>query len=70
MVCIAQLVRALDCGSRGCQFDSDYTPKIKMKIGDCFYLFCLLWNGLRGWSGSLRDERSEVEIQLELINQS
>ena len=49
MVCIAQLVRALDCGSRGCQFDSDYTPKIKMKIGNCFYLFCLEWKG--EWRG-------------------
>ena len=28
MVDIAQLVRALDCGSRGRRFDSDYPPHI------------------------------------------
>ena len=27
MVGIAQLVRALDCGSRGRRFDSDYPPQ-------------------------------------------
>ena len=28
MVGIAQLVRALDCGSRGRRFDSDYPPHL------------------------------------------
>ena len=28
MVLLAQLVRALDCGSRGRQFDSDITPLV------------------------------------------
>ena len=27
MVCIVQLVRIFDCGSKGHQFESDYTPK-------------------------------------------
>lgn len=39
MVCIAQLVRALDCGSRGCQFDSDCTPKNKDEDGRLFLSF-------------------------------
>lgn len=29
MVLLAQLVRALDCGSRGRRFDPDIVPKIK-----------------------------------------
>ena len=37
MVGIAQLVRALLCGSRGHRFDSDYPPKIKGLRG------CLVW---------------------------
>ena len=41
MVDIAQLVRALDCGSRGRRFDSDYPPhliKTMRKFGLRFYL--------------------------------
>lgn len=44
MVCIAQLVRALDCGSRGCQFDSDYTPKNKDEDRRLFLSF-FVWSG-------------------------
>lgn len=31
MVLLAQLVRALDCGSRGRQFDSDITPLVSYR---------------------------------------
>ena len=38
MVGIAQLVRALDCGSRGRRFDSDYPPHLFL-----FEALCFVW---------------------------
>ena len=44
MVDVAQLVRALDCGSRGRRFKSGLPPKIKRRIeyGASFYFELLL----------------------------
>lgn len=47
MVLLAQLVRALDCGSRGRQFESDITPLVssrhninfKINLTVCFNVY-------------------------------
>ena len=37
MVKVAQLARALDCGSRGRGFESPLSPFLKNRIVNCFY---------------------------------
>lgn len=43
MVIVAQLVRALDCGSRGRRFEPGLSPKIKPLISRGFFVLTIFF---------------------------
>lgn len=43
MVCVAQLARALDCGSRGREFEAHHSPNTEGITANPFYTK-ILWN--------------------------
>ncbi len=55
---IAQLVRALDCGSRGRRFEPDYLPASKgFSVMRGFFFVCSLLNLDKDFSGNWQHER-------------
>ena len=49
MVVVAQLVRALDCGSRGRGFESPQPPHKILADGTAESWFIVVWSGFFAW---------------------